>query len=130
LGSLASGRGMMMADLNNNGRLDIVVNNLMSPAILFENQLCGGAGLAVDLRWPGSRNPYAIGAQLFLHTDAGIYRRDVHTSSGYLSGDPARIHFGVPAHATPRQLEIRWPDGARSTIEPLAAQTLVTVYRE
>lgn len=130
LGSLASGRGMMMADLNDDGRLDIVVNNLMSPALLFENRLCGGAGLAVDLRWPGSPNPYAIGAQLFLHTDAGIYRRDVRTSSGYLSGDPARIHFGIPAHATPQQLEIRWPDGARSTIEPLAGQTLVTVYRE
>lgn len=130
LGSLASGRGMMMADLNHDGRLDIVVNNLMSPALLFENQLCGGAGVVVDLRWPGSPNPYAIGAQLFLHTDVGIYRRDVRTSSGYLSGDPARIHFGIPAHANPQQLEIRWPDGARSIIELLAAQTLVTVYRE
>jgi hypothetical protein len=130
LGSTASGRGMMMADLNNDGRLDIVVNNLMSPAILFENQLCGGAGLAVDLRWPSSQNPYAIGAQLALHTDAGVYYRDVRTSSGYLSGDPARIHFGTPDGAILQSLEIRWPDGARSTVDALKAHTLVTVIRE
>jgi enediyne biosynthesis protein E4 len=130
LGSLASGRGMMMADLNNNGRLDIVINNLMSPAILFENQLCGGSGLAVDLRWPASQNPYAIGAQLALHTDGGVYYRDVRTSSGYLSGDPARIHFGLPDGVASQTLEIRWPDGAHSTISSLSTQTLVTVYRQ
>lgn len=130
LGSLASGRGMMMADLNNNGRLDIVVNNLMSPAILFENRLCGGAGLAVDLRWAASANAYAVGARVALHTDIGVYHRDVRTSSGYLSGDPTRLHFGMPANAIPQQLEIHWPDGAQSSIGPLKPQTLVTVYRE
>ena len=41
LNDAASGRGMSMADLDNDGDLDIVVNNLLSPAMLFENQLCG-----------------------------------------------------------------------------------------
>src|SRR5919202_1172853 len=42
LGSTASGRGMLMADLDGDGDLDIVVNNLQAPAELFENRLCGG----------------------------------------------------------------------------------------
>ena len=99
LGSIASGRGMSMADLNGDGKLDIVVNNLQSPAQLFENRLCGGAGLEVDLFWPMSQNIRAIGAQLALHTSAGTFYRDVRASSGYLSGDAPQIHFGLPSDA-------------------------------
>jgi len=129
LGSLASGRGMSMADLNGDGKLDIVVNNLQSPAQLFENRLCGGAGLAVDLFWPTSQNIRAIGAQLALHTSAGTYYRDVRAISGYLSGDPPQIHFGLPSDAVVQRLEIRWPDGKVSNIANPAAQTAITVTR-
>jgi len=129
LGSLASGRGMSMADLNGDGKLDIVVNNLQSPAQLFENRLCGGAGLEVDLFWPTSQNIRALGAQLALHTSAGPYYRDVRATSGYLSGDAPRIHFGLPQGAAVQRLEIRWPDGKVSNIANPAAQTLIAVTR-
>lgn len=129
LGSLASGRGMSMADLNGDGKLDIVVNNLQSPAQVFENRLCGGAGMAVNLHWPASQNTRAIGAQLALHTSAGTYYRDVRAVSGYLSGDPAQIHFGLPADAAVQRLEIRWPDGKVSNIASPAAQTAISVTR-
>jgi len=129
LGSLASGRGMSMADLNGDGKLDIVVNNLQSPAQVFENRLCGGNGLAVDLFWPASGNTRAIGAQLALHTSAGTFYRDVRAVSGYLSGDPPQIHFGLPLGALAQRLEIRWPDGKISNITDPAAQTLIAVTR-
>ena len=129
LGDTASGRGMSMADLNDDGRLDVVVNNLRAPARVFENRLCGGVGVEVDLRWPGSRNTRAVGARLALRTDAGTFYRDVRAGSGYLSGDAARIHFGIPASAAPRALEIRWPDGATSAVGTLSPQTLLTVTR-
>ncbi|MBC8076278.1 MAG: CRTAC1 family protein, partial [Chloroflexales bacterium] len=129
LGSTASGRGMSMADLDNDGDLDVVVNNLQSPAQLFANQLCGGASLEVDLRWPGSKNRYAVGAQLALYTSTGTYYRDVRAASGYLSGDPARVHFGMPANAAFQRLEVRWPDGAVSNVAPITARTLATVTR-
>jgi hypothetical protein len=129
LGSLASGRGMMMADLDGDGDLDIVVNNLRTSAQLFENQLCTGDSLQVDLRWPGSGNTRAIGAQLRLYTDGEVYTRDVRATSGYLSGDPARIHFGFPTTASLQRVEILWPDGAVSRIDQLGPQTLVEVTR-
>jgi hypothetical protein len=130
LGSTASGRGMSMADLDGDGDLDIVVNNLLSPAQLFENQLCGGVGVAVDLRWPASPNPYAIGARLTLTASTGVYHRDVRAASGYLSGDPARVHFGLPATAQLQALIVQWPDGAQSVVTAIASQTLTTVQRE
>jgi len=131
LGSARSGRSMSMADFDGDGDLDIVVNNLNSPAQLFENQLCAaGDALAIDLRWPDAANPFALGAVVRLHTDHGVILRDVRAVSGYLSGDPARLHFGVPAGATVQQLEIRWPDGAVSQIDAPLRNHLLTVTRQ
>jgi hypothetical protein len=129
LASTASGRGMVMADLDGDGDLDIVVNNMRSSAQLFENRVCGGASLEVDLAWPASANPYAVGAQLELHTGRGVLHRDVRASGGYLSGDAARVHFGFPAEAALEKLLIRWPDGAVSQVDAPAAHTLLKVAR-
>jgi hypothetical protein len=129
LASTASGRGMVMADLDDDGDLDIVVNNMRSSAQLFENRLCGGSSLEVNLAWPASANPYAVGAQLELHTSRGVLHRDIRASGGYLSGDPARGHFGFPAEATLEKLLIRWPDGAVSQVDAPAAHRLLKVTR-
>jgi hypothetical protein len=120
---------MSMADLDGDGDLDIVVNNLLSPAELFENQLCGGDSLQVDLFWPESGNTRAIGATIILRANSGTYYRDVKAASGYISGDPARIHFGFPKDSQLQQLEIRWSDGAVSTIDVPAGNSLVRITR-
>ena len=129
LGSLAGGRGMSIADLDGDGDLDIVVNNLRAPAELLENRLCAGASLQVDLLWPDSGNTHAIGSRLTLHASTGSYVREIRSSSGFLSGDPSRVHFGFPDGAELDQLEITWPDGARSTLPAPAANTLLSVQR-
>lgn len=129
LGSQASGRGMVMADLNNDGRLDIVVSNLRSQAGLFENRLCEGAGIEIELRWPASLNTRALGARLALHTDRGIFYRELRSESGYLSGEPPRAHFGLPDGAILQELVITYPDGAVAHVTGLQPQTLVKVVR-
>ena len=130
LDSEFSGRGMVMADFDGDGDLDIVVNNLRGPAQLFENRLCsGGASIQIDLRMPGSGNTYALGAEVTLVTDKGKFVRDVRGGSGYLSGDPPRLHFGLAAGTTPQRLEIRWPDGAESSIAAPLPGTLITATR-
>lgn len=131
LGSTASGRGMVMADMDGDGDLDIVVNNLRSFAQLFENQLCSGSGLEVALQQPQGGNYNAVGAVVRLYTRQGsIQQRDVRASGGYLSGDPLRLHFGLPEGANPAQLEIVWPDGALSRVEGPAANTRIVVTRQ
>lgn len=130
LNSTASGRSMGMADLDQDGDLDIVVNPLRSPAQLFENQLCGGNSVQVDLQWLGVQNRDAIGAQLTLVTSQGSYSRDVRALSGYLSGDPARVHFGLPVGVTLERLWVRWPDGAESAMAAIKPGTWLTVSRQ
>jgi len=129
LGSTASGRGMTMADLDGDGDLDIVVNNLRSPAQLFENDLCGGESLEVDLRLPATANPYAIGARVMLNTSAGILQRRVRANAGYLSGETSRLHFGLPDNAVIERMAIRWPDGRVSIIDKPLPNLLLTVTR-
>ena len=132
LGATESGRGMAFADLDNDGDLDIVVNNLEAPAVLFENRLCGGGGaMEVDLHWPGSPNPRAVGAAVRLSAGAASSLRTVQAGSGYLSSDPARLHFGLPAAAAsgPLTLTVTWPDGAVTRTPTIRPHTLTTIQR-
>ena len=131
LNSTAGGRGMSMADFDGDGDLDVLINNLRSPSQFFENQLCSGRSLLVDLRQPGSGNTRALGAELLLHTSTGIYRRSVHAAGGYLSGRSARQHFGMPLESRIIMLEVRWPDRVLSLIDGRAIQpaTLLTITR-
>ena len=129
LGATAGGRGMSMADLDNDGDLDIVVNNLMAPAVVFENQLCAGAGLEVDLDWPAGANTRGLGARLTLHTSTGTLTREVRSVAGYASGDPTRVHFGFPHTSDLLRLDVRWPDGAISSVSKPKPDTLLTVTR-
>ncbi len=129
LGSLSGGRGMSMGDLDNDGDLDIVINNLNAPAQLYENQLCSGASLQVELRWQNSPNPFGIGARLVLHTTSGIFTREMQAASGYLSGNPARIHFGFPAGTRLERLEVYWTDGTVSEVSQFDASPFLLVSR-
>ncbi len=129
LNDTASGRGMSLADLDNDGDLDVVVNNLNTPAKVFENQLCGGDSIEVNLLWADSASG-SVGAQLLLKTSEGTYRRDVTVSSGYLSGDPSRVHFGFPTGSVLERLTIIWNDGEHSVVDELSAHSLITVTRD
>jgi hypothetical protein len=129
LNSRASGRGMSTADLDMDGDLDIVVNNLRDAAVLFENQLCEGSSLQVELHWSGSQNPQAIGATLALETSMGTLYRDVRATSGYLSGDASQVHFGFPADTELHTLTITWSDGIISRVENITPQRLWLIER-
>ena len=131
LNATQSGRGMSLGDLDNDGDLDVVINNLAAPALLFENRLCGGAALEVELWHEGTANGRAVGAVLRLPTPAGPLLREMRASSGYLSSDPARVHFGLGAAgaADLGPLEVTWPDGAVSRVTVPEVNVLLRVTR-
>ena len=130
LGDRASGRGMVMADLDRDGDLDIAVNNLRSPAALFENRLCGGVGLQLDLRQESGGNSHAVGARVVVAADANQWVRTVHVADSYLSGRAPRLHFGLGEPERDVQVTIAWPDGERTLLGNVAPGSLVTVIRK
>lgn len=130
LGSTRSGRSMLMADIDSDGDLDIVVNNLRAPAQYFANDLCTeGAALEFALEMPDVQNRNAIGAQVILKTSAGTMVRDMRVSSAYLTAEPPTVHFGLAPGTEIRSATVRWPDGARSTLPALTPNSFVTVTR-
>ena len=129
LASTQSGRGLIMADLDLDGDLDIVINNMRGPAQLYENRLCTGNSLELDLRWPASRNTHAIGTAVEAMTGAGPVTRHVHVADGYLSGEASRLHLGLGA-AGSHKLQITWPDGKQTWVLVPQVNGLITLTRQ
>lgn len=112
----AGGRGVAFADLDDDGDLDVVVNNLDEPSRLFENQVCGGTSLTIALHWSGTTNPDALGAHIEVEHGGITRSRSITSSRGYLSADPPEAHVGL-ADATDATIRITWPDGRVSLLE-------------
>ena len=106
-----------------------MVNNLNSPAQLFENTLCGGSSLEVELRNPQSKNTHGIGATLVLRSSAGTMTRELFSQSGYLSGMSPRVHFGFPENTSLESLEVIWSDGKQSTLKNPTTNNFLTITR-
>ena len=129
LAATEGGRGMTMADLDNDGDLDIIINNLLSQAIVYENRTCSGNSLLVELRDSTSANTHAIGGRLTMETSDGIQVRQIDSVAGYLSAPPSQAHFGIPQTSEILSLTIEWPDGQTTTIEEITPNYQLIVSR-
>jgi enediyne biosynthesis protein E4 len=121
------GRGIGVGDLDNDGRLDVVVNDLDGAPQLLKNELAGaGHWLLVKLRGAG-QNTDAIGAVLTLTAGGVTQRRVVRSGTGYISQDDMRQHFGLGAATLVDSLEVLWPDGTRTRRERIKADQLLEI---
>lgn len=128
LGDTDGGRGMVMADLDRDGDLDIVVNNLNAPSAIFENRLCTANAVTIDLVWEGTGNLPAYGATVQADTGTEQPSRLVEATRGYLSGYGGRTHIGV-GDATEIDLEVTWPDGQISTAKNVSTGNHLIITR-
>jgi hypothetical protein len=120
-------RGAARVDLDNDGRIDLVVTTNNGPAYLWRNDSTGtGHWLSVRLRGVRS-NRNGFGARVIAIT--GRLRQQVEHASGssYLSASDQRVHFGLGSATRVDQLEIRWPSGAVDLLHDVPADREVTV---
>ena len=104
-------RGVAAADLDRDGRVDLVIaNNNAAPTILM-NRLAA-AGHWVELELKGSRsNRDAVGAAVRLTAGGKTMSRTVEAGSGYSAQSAHLLHFGLADAVELEALEVRWPSG-------------------
>ena len=123
-GNAAIRHGMVLADLDNDGDMDLVVNTLNSPAEIWINN-ASGKRVAVELKGRAP-NTDAIGARVSLYGGATPQQIEEITAGGhYLSSSQRRIVFAASDQAM--RLEVLWRGGSRSTVPGARAGYLYVV---
>jgi hypothetical protein len=124
----AAHRGMAVGDLDNDGRMDAVATVLNGPARVFHNTTQNGNHWLL-LKLAGTKsNRMGIGAKLRVTLPDGSQQfNHVTTSTGYASSSDSRVHFGLGAAATAKEIEVVWPGGIRQTLRDVTADRVVTV---
>jgi hypothetical protein len=122
-----AGRGVAFGDYDNDGNIDILINNNDGPPVLMHNG-GGWGGHRVTFRLIGTKsNRDAIGAKVRL-TAGGLHLRRDRTSGGsYLSSGDPRLHFGLGGATTVDSVEVEWPSGLRQRYGPLPADVIYTL---
>jgi hypothetical protein len=120
-------RGLAASDLDNDGRVDLVINDLDGSPQLLRNESTGtGNWLLVKLRGEG-KNLDAIGATVTAVTDKVSRKRLVQSGSSYISQEDLRLHFGLGPATMVDSIDVRWPDGTTSSVRDVKVNQILEI---
>jgi hypothetical protein len=132
LASAWPSRGLAVGDLDRDGRLDVVINNIDSKPTIMRN-VTAGSGHWLDIQLQGDvskKSPRdAIGATAYVTTGRLRQRQDVVSGAVYCSQNDMTLHFGLGAATKVDKLEIQWPNGAAEVFEIPAIDKTVTIIQ-
>jgi hypothetical protein len=110
-------RGLAVADLNNDGQMDVVFTNQEERPTVLMNQGVPGNWIEIKLRGTKS-NRSAIGARVTLRAGDRTQMREVKSGASFLSQSDLRLHFGLGDAKAIDELKIRWPSGRLQVEKP------------
>ena len=127
-------RGACFADYDNDGKIDAFVVNLNGPGTLLHN-VSTGTGHWIELRLRGANTPAnhsasnrdGIGAMVDIWAGGRHQVAERVASSGYLSQNDGRLHFGLGAADKIDKLVVRWPSGRVQTLTSLSVDRVLTI---
>ena len=124
----AAHRGVAFGDLDNDGRVDMVVSVLNGPAQIFHN-ISDPANHWILLKLAGTKsNRMGIGAQIKLTSEDGsVQWNEVATAVGYAASSDPRVHFGLGKNRKIREIEIHWPSGVRQSLHNIDADRILEI---
>jgi hypothetical protein len=118
---LQVGRGAVYADLDNNGSMDIVINNQDGAPTVLKNP-ADSANHWVGFELQGSKsNRLGIGARVKVYSGNSVQTSWLVSGGSYISQNDMRLHFGLGPATAIEKVEVRWPSGKVDTIQKLKA---------
>jgi len=124
----AAHRGAAFGDIDNDGRIDAVVSVLNGNAEYFHN-VTRNSNHWILLKLVGTKsNRMGLGAQIRVTGEDGLKQyNQVTTAAGYACASDSRVHFGLGASKTVREIDIQWPSGIHQVLHNVAADQIMTV---
>jgi enediyne biosynthesis protein E4 len=120
-------RGLAVGDLDDDGRLDVVINDLDGTPQVLRNEIAG-AGHWLTIRLTGSgKNTNAIGALVTVKAAGATQLRVVQSGTSYVSQEDMRRHFGLGTRTQADSVEVRWPDGTVTTLANVKADQVLDI---
>ncbi len=117
--------GAVYADLDNDGDLDLVVNNLNEPSAIYKNTSKKGNYLKVRFK-SATKNTQGIGAKVTCYTKNKLQYAENFTTRGYLSSVPPELHFGFDSIQSIDSLKVIWPNQKMQVLKKVKTnQTLI-----
>ncbi len=124
------GRGLAVADYDNDGDLDMLMTPLNGPAALLRNE-GGNRNHWLGVRCVGSKdNRDGIGARVSITIGQTRQFAEVRSASGYLSQNDPRLTFGLGAASRIDRVEVQWPNGQRSEKLNVSADQVLKIVQE
>ncbi len=114
-----------MGDLDNDGDLDIVTNNIDEPVSIYINQSKGNS-LEITLSYK-DKNPLGIGAKVYAYTQGKLHYQELYTVRGFQASSQPLIHFGLGTATLMDSLKIVWPDRSEQKLVNVKANELLKV---
>jgi hypothetical protein len=125
------GRGAAYGDINNDGRLDLLLSTNGGPVYLFENDFTGSpaaANKSLRIKLIGTKsNRDGIGTVVKLTAGGESQSEMLRSGSSYLSASELVLTFGLATHVQADSIEIRWPRGQVDQLANVAADQTITV---
>lgn len=121
--------GAAYADLDNDGDLDIVVNNLNENATLLENTTTNSNFLNIELK-NSENNLNTNGAKVYVYTKDNTYLKQQITVRGFLSSSSRNVHFGLGKNNTVDSVAVVWLDGSKTVKKNIKINANTTILKE
>jgi hypothetical protein len=120
-------RGTAFGDIDNDGDVDIVVNNLDGVPQVFRND-GGNTNNSILIKTVGTRsNRNGIGAKLKVVSGDLVQVEEVRSGGSYISQNDVRLHFGLEKRTKVDLIQVRWPSGVVDTLTNIPANKIVIV---
>lgn len=120
--------GFAVADLDNDGDLDLVINNLDDRASLYVNETASSQQgyLKVTLQGP-KHNPFGLGTKVSLTSTDWKQTQELTLTRGYQSSMEPVLHFGLGDKKSITEIKVVWPDGKQQSISNISANQLIEI---
>lgn len=121
--------GVAYSDLDNDGDLDILMNNLDDTASLFENKTeLNEENNYIRIKLRGEKsNSFAHGAKVLIHKDQSIITQEISPTRGFQSSVSSTLHFGLGKTKAIDSIEIKWPNGNGQILHNISSNQLLVI---